>query len=197
MNISAVIMASGESFRMSRNKLLLPYKNTTLLMNTINIVKDTNKFSEIILVTTEENALFFEFPSDIKIIYNYNQKLGQSASIHLGIKNSNSEGCMFFVADQPFIDTKSIIKLISRADFENIVVPTVDGNKGAPVFFGGYFFEELLNVTGDTGGRVVRNNNMDKCVFVEVENKKFLIDIDTKEDYEKYIRPVRKPEQLY
>jgi molybdenum cofactor cytidylyltransferase len=47
---------------------------------------------------------------------------------------------------------------------------------------------ELMSISGDSGGKAVIKNNLDKVINVEIHNVNEHMDIDTLEDYEKVLK---------
>lgn len=184
--ISAIILASGYSRRMGKNKLLLKYKGKSLIEHTINTILQC-EFSEVILVAREQEIIEVGNKYTISIVKNENAAIGISESIKLGIVNAkDTKGYMFFTADQPFLDVDTI-KVLQNKFTENcayIIVPRCEGKRGSPVIFPSTFKEELLKLQGDVGGKVIINKNSDKVKFLEVLDSIKLFDIDTNESYE-------------
>ena len=89
---------------------------------------------------------------------------------------------MFAVADQPYLKSQSVIKLIDRV-LEN------KGNKrlvfslrcgdavGNPCVFHSSLIPQLLSLEGDKGGRSVAKKY--DCVYVDIADERELTDIDT------------------
>ena len=89
---------------------------------------------------------------------------------------------MFAVADQPYLKSQSVIKLIDKV-LEN------KGNKrlvfslrcgdavGNPCVFHSSLIPQLLSLEGDKGGRSVAKKH--DCVYVDIADERELMDIDT------------------
>lgn len=188
--VSAIIMASGESKRMGENKLLLEYKGKKIIEYVLDKVSSCD-FNNILVVCNNEEIIKICSDRNISTIYNSEWKKGQSESIKIGIKNSpKSEGYAFFTADQPLINVETINLLLNEFNNnkEYIIVPNYNGKRGTPVIFSDKFKENLLELEGDVGGRVIINENPSYTRFINVENEFILWDIDTKADYEKLLR---------
>ena len=187
--LNAIIMASGFSNRMGSNKLLLTYKNKTLIEHILDKVIDCG-FQDIILVARNKEILNMGNIRGIKGIYNEKAEAGQSESIKLGIINSkDADGYAFFTGDQPLMDIATI-KCLMNCFYEktdSIIVPIFKEQRGTPVIFPKRFKEELLNLKGDTGGRQIIGKYMDSATFEEVSEEFLLYDVDTEEDYKKLI----------
>ncbi|MGE5628248.1 MAG: molybdenum cofactor cytidylyltransferase [Solirubrobacterales bacterium] len=187
--ICAIIMASGSSKRMGKNKLLLPFLGKSLIENIIDIILES-KFSKIVLVAASEEIIEIGQNKNIVSLYNKNAEYGQSESIKIGLGTSpDFDGYMFFTGDQPLLDGDTIRTLINA--FENnknkIIIPSFEGKSGNPVIFPVKFYNELMNLSGDVGGRIIINKYNDEVLKVEVNNKYVLFDVDTPEEYSKII----------
>ncbi len=188
--LTAIILASGFSRRMGQNKLLLKYRGKSLIEHTIETILQCG-FSEVILVAREEEIIEIGNRNGLKVIENENAVKGISESIKLGVMHANeTEGYMFFTADQPFlrIDTIKEIAAEFRENSAYIIVPRCDGKRGSPVIFPSSFKEDFLKLEGDVGGKVIINKNLDKVKFVEIQDSRNLFDIDTNENYENILK---------
>ncbi len=185
MNICAVIMCSGLSRRMGKNKLLMEFKGRRLFEYTVNVVKKCG-FSKIIVVTAYDEVA--DYCNDLTVVRNSSPEKGISVSIWLGTeKAQNADGIMFFTADQPFI-TKAVIKALIEA-FEannNIIVPVCDGMYKNPVIFPQRYSKELMALHGDVGGKKVYMAHKDDIYEVLFDEIKPFLDFDTEEDIEKF-----------
>ena len=196
--ISAIILASGYSKRMGKNKLLLKYNGKSLIEHTIDTVSSCG-FSEVILVAREEEIIEIGIRNYLKVIKNENATKGISESIKLGILNTrNAEGYMFFTADQPFLDVATIRVLQNKftEDSAYIIVPTCDGKRGSPVIFPSIYKEDFLKLQGDVGGKIIINKNLEKVKFVELQDSSKLFDVDTNESYEYILKLEEKDEHV-
>lgn len=191
--MNGIILASGFSKRMGENKLVMKFKDNTIIEQVIDVVKSSN-LNKVILVARDDRIINIGKEKGINTIKNDYAIIGQSSSIKIGINNSNlEENYMFFCGDQPFIDKESINKLIdiSNKNKENIIIPRIDKVFGSPVIFPKIFKKELLALKGDIGGKYIINNYLDKVLYVEIDNELFLKDIDNKEEYNKYIKMIK------
>ncbi len=189
--ITAIIMASGLSKRMGENKLLLEFEGVPIIEHTFKEIKKSN-IKEVIVISQYNEIISLSKKYKFKCIYNDNAAIGQSESIKLGIINSSKcDGYMFFVGDQPLIDSFYIDKIMNEFNKDNefIIIPKYNNKKGNPVIFPYKKREDLLNLQKDEKGKKVVNN-YDKIKFVQV-SESMLIDIDNKEDYKRLTRRVK------
>ena len=103
-----------------------------------------------------------------------------SGSLHNTAKTEDYY--MFAVADQPYLKSQSVIKLIDR------VLKNTGGKRlafslrcgdavGNPCVFNSSLIPQLLSLEGDKGGRSVAKKH--DCVYVDIADERELMDIDT------------------
>ena len=185
--VSAVILAAGGSSRMGRPKQELKIGDKTLadivIENIHNSIAD-----EIILVTQPGLPLIDEsmYP-EIKKVVNMEWETGQSSSMKAGLEvvDPESDAAMFFMADQPMVNTDIINNLILNF-FENdkpVIAPRYNGKNGSPVLFNRGLFDELKTVEGDKGGRDLLKSH--PVESVDIDSPLAGMDADTPEEYER------------
>ncbi|MBV7272021.1 molybdenum cofactor cytidylyltransferase [Clostridiaceae bacterium UIB06] len=188
--INAIIMASGYSKRMGKDKLLMPFRDKLLAEYIMEKVISCNFYSSII-VSKDERILNIATKKGLKAVENKNAYKGQSESIKLGINSTPiADGYMFFTADQPLIsiDTiKLLINTFNKYDSCNIVIPRIKNRRGNPVIFPKKLIGELMSLEGDNGGKNVINKHTEDIIFVDIKDEYELTDIDTYEDYKKLL----------
>jgi molybdenum cofactor cytidylyltransferase len=187
--MTAVILAAGLSKRFSGKKLLIDINGKPMIKYVVDLVGSMN-FEQKIFIYSDEEVLATvrgngDKTYDFRFIYNKWAEKGQSTSVKLAAETCLSEGIIFFVGDQPFIDEDTVNKLL-KAFHENkgsIIVPVYEGRHGNPVVFSYKWIEHLKNLKGDVGGREIINGNLDEVWEVEIENPQIGLDIDTQEDF--------------
>lgn len=66
-----------------------------------------------------------------------------------------------------------------------IVAPGCKGQTRNPVLFRREIFPELLELSGDRGGRALIEKHKDRTEIVEWQDELSFVDLDVREDYEK------------
>ena len=186
-NLCAVILAAGNSSRFGSNKLLYKINNKYMYQYTIDLIKRLNPKVSII-VTKYPEILSDKNINDFIIVENHLTNLGQSHSLKLAIEKSleisrlsnlKFDGYLFLVSDQPYLSFNSLQKLyITWQKKRGICALSYNKKRKTPVIFSAKYLDELLQVTGDKGGRDIILNHLDELTLVEVSAKKELIDID-------------------
>ena len=170
---------------MGCEKLLLEYHGKTLLQQSIELLSSLPVFEHII-VTSETGSKNITLPSGIKLLINHTPENGISGSINTGVKAAAGTHYLFLTADQPLLTLADLIPLLESSEVypDKIVFPVIDSKPCSPTIFPGRFRTKLLDLSGDTGGRAVRDANPGACCGVGPERPDNFIDIDSAEDYQ-------------
>jgi molybdenum cofactor cytidylyltransferase len=201
---AAIILAAGSSSRMGggRHKLLLPLNDRPVLAHVIDATRASQaRPIYVVLGHQAENVRTHIVPSttspDIFLLENPDYLQGMSTSIRHGIqalmsgKSTSSPGSALIVlGDQPMITPRVIDTLIEtwRSSGKRVVAPLYEGKRGSPVLFDASLFPELLQVTGDEGGRSVLERHRDELALVEAGNTLVNYDVDTWEAYQEVVK---------
>jgi molybdenum cofactor cytidylyltransferase len=189
--ISVILLAAGLSQRMGQDKLLLDYRGKTLLQRAVDLMDCLPVFDKI-LVTTSARLSKLALPPGInnpshtiQVLVNTNPEAGQSGSLRLGVSAAAGDAYLFMAADQPKLTPNALRVLLNLAKQNpgKIIYPQIGKNPCMPALFPACFREELLRLTGDTGGRVLRQAHPEACLSFEPENPQEYMDIDSEEDY--------------
>jgi molybdenum cofactor cytidylyltransferase len=186
-NIAGIILAAGQSKRLGVNKANLPYQGKPF----IRIIAETALASHldpviVVLGSNAEEIIPALQGLPIQIDHNQNWDQGQSSSIKTGLRALPSRigGVVFLLVDQPQIP-HTIISALSERHHQSlspIIAPIVNGERGNPVLFDRNTFEDLLNISGDVGGRAIfPKYSID---WIEWIDSAILQDIDTQADYQ-------------
>lgn len=178
MKIDLVILAAGNSTRFPSNKLLYPYEGKMLVQHVFDHIPKAC-FHQVVVVTQYDQITTLAKEYAFITRYNDAPQKGISYSLRLGLGAcSSSDGCMFLVADQPWLTSTSIKQLCERFDGTHILCASSFGVIKNPVIFPNRYYEELLSLTGDIGGKKVVHRHLDACMCLEFDEHE-LMDVDT------------------
>jgi len=186
--VGAVILAAGLSRRMGQNKLTLMLDGIPIVEHVIRNL-EVSDVDNIVLVYSEHTKEVKKIADrhGIRSFRNDNAEEGLSTSVVKGLTELyGNEGVMFLLGDQPFILTEDINSIVSKflENRSKIIVPMNYSGRGNPILFPEKYFNEILDITGDSGAKQVLNRHEDEVVFVQVKDSKIQFDIDTPEDFE-------------
>lgn len=192
LKVGGVVLAAGLSKRMGDNKLLLPFEAGTVLESVFRRALACG-LDKLVTVCGRDADVTSKLSGAIGIPYvvNPDYALGQSTSMKCGLSAVREavDACVFFMGDQPLIETSVIADMIEifreRRDRHLILVPCFEGKRGTPVIFGSYWFDQLMAVEGDKGGRDIIRQATDSVETFEVGNPSFFWDVDNQASYER------------
>lgn len=189
--ISAVILAAGRAERMGEPKLFMPLGGKPVLQWVLESALASD-LDEVICVARELNSARRQIHIvDERLFWllNYAADRGLSTSVIMGLwaANAASDGVMFLCGDQPLVRPELINALIEKfADTSAwIVAPSFKGEVRNPILFHRKLFPELLQLTGDRGGRPLLDKHKRKTALLEWPEEVSFLDVDVPKDYER------------
>lgn len=184
--LALVLLAAGESRRFGGNKLLHELNGKPMYQYILEQIQGlpSDMIGQKLLVTQYEDIRKEAETRGFLTVENKNSRLGISHSLHLGLQalDDRADAVMFAVCDQPWLRQATIWKLITewRQSGKGIACLGYQGEPGNPVIFSKRYYKELLELTGDTGGKRVLCRHMDDVWISEAEEQE-LKDMDTRE----------------
>jgi molybdenum cofactor cytidylyltransferase len=174
------VLAAGKSERFGSEKLLVKLNGKTMLERSTEIASWAGEPTLI----AKPN---FPVPEGVRSIENPDFEMGISTSVRLAVKDAVKRGCeeiVFFLADMPFIQRETVLKILSEAKSTEkpLIYPVYKGKKGFPTVVKSDAFSFLSEIEGDEGVKRVINNHPDMCLEVMVNDPWCAFDVDTPED---------------
>ncbi len=192
MSISAILLAAGQSKRMGRPKMLLPWGNTTVLGKVIETIRNAG-IDDILVVTggakneVEKLVASYELQTAHNQNYANNEML---ASIQLGLQAQKPEAqaTLICLGDQPQVEERCvrIVCEMFLANKSSIVVPSYQMRRGHPWLIARDLWEEVLQMRAPESMRAFLNNHGKDIFYIEYDSPSILQDLDTPKDYMKH-----------
>ncbi|HVB63281.1 MAG TPA: nucleotidyltransferase family protein [Nitrolancea sp.] len=191
--VAGVILAAGTSSRLGSPKQLLDLGGKPVLAHTLAAVRQTTLDPIIVVLGYEAERIAASVDLEqVETIYNPDYLSGQSSSVRtaLGALPLDVAAVLFILGDQPLVEPVVIERLTSafRQDPPIIVQPKYREGRGNPVLISRELFNELNELTGDTGARPLIDRYREQVQLVDVSEYGRPDDIDTREDYERIRR---------
>ncbi len=186
--IGIVILAAGSSQRLGEPKQLLPWKQSTLIENVVDIALALPCEPVIVVLGAENERLKPVIPVDVKVVINNRWPEGVASSIREGVGGlkklyPESQGVLFMSCDQPLIredHLRKMLMLFEQSD-KTIVAAEYAGTVGIPVIFTRAWFSELTLLKGDQGAKILFEKNSDELTTLSIPEAQW--DIDDWETY--------------
>lgn len=184
-------MAAGSSSRMGEPKQLLPWKDRTLIENSINKVLQLQTSKPIVVLGANSEKIIPKIKNNpIEIIRNPNWERGLGNSIAFGVNhiqnNYQIDGVLVVLVDQPLINSsylKGMIDVFEAKKHQIIATKYQNRKLGVPALFDSNYFDELSNIEGDKGAKSILEKYSDSVTTIQLTTNVF--DVDTEEDYKK------------
>lgn len=188
--ISAIILAAGESKRMGRPKMLLPWGTTTVLGQVISTFRQAG-VDPILVVTggahqqVEQVIHQYGAQSVFNDFYSSGEML---SSLQLGLtaQTDQVQATLIGLGDQPQIQvgTVELICATFRDKKSKLTVPSYQHRRGHPWLVERSLWKELLTLRSPQSPRDFLNKHAKEIEYVTVNTPTVLADLDTPQDYQ-------------
>lgn len=201
--IHIIYMAAGNSRRFGSNKLFYELDGKPMYRHLLerlieikdryNKLKSDSPVIDITVVTRYREILdYCACIPDCHAVLSPDSEKGISYTIKAGImavqeqkKIGMQDYYMFAVADQPYLKSQSVIKLIdkvleNKGNMKSVFSLRCGNTVGNPCVFHSALIPQLLLLEGDKGGRSVAKKY--DCVYVDIADERELTDIDILSD---------------
>jgi CTP:molybdopterin cytidylyltransferase MocA len=125
------------------------------------------------------------------VIFNPDHAFGQFSSLKQGVRQlpEDTSHALIWPVDLPLVQLNTVRILLDIAQRKNnpITVPEHSGKRGHPVIYNSEVLKKILEMQPTDNAKQLLEYFSGKFSQVEVQDPAVLIDIDTPEDYDRYI----------
>ena len=198
--VAAVILAAGLSRRMGKPKMSLPWGQTTVLGQVIDIFKQAG-VQEIVIVTggarqaVDEELARSTYSLPVRSVFNPDYETGEMlSSIQCGLQSlgNSVEAALIGLGDQPQISLAAVwavlgdqwkVPISSVSNYrDKIIVPSFNNHRGHPWLVGSQYWQQVLEPPLTTRDFLREHASLIQYVATDLT---VLKDLDTPEDYER------------
>ena len=199
--VAGLILAAGESSRMGKPKQLLPAGESSLLDRILDQALRSELASVTLVLGFQASKIREDLHTPIdstklNIIENPRYKEGISSSIIAGLAKVENrfDRVMIMLADMPHVTSNLIDLLLTKHEEAGLPFGAVvrKGRRTHPVIINRTYYEELRGLGGDKGARDLFQKHADKVCLVESPEAYDDMDIDTPEDYQRFLKSLQK-----
>ncbi len=146
----------------------------------------------IFLITgPDHEAIIRTLPPQIQCIKNEDYMLGQISSLQKGIRELGdaTTDAMVWPVDQPLVQSGTVNRIMDAHQHKKtaLTIPVYQTRKGHPVIYNRSAMQAALHLQASQTGKDLQLLFSNETAWIEVDDPGVIRDIDTKEDYEKYI----------
>ena len=187
-----ILLAAGCSRRFGSNKLLYEIEGKPMYLRALEqlqkaqreLVREFSHMEDscrLAVVTQYEEIRRTAEKKKIEVVMNPQPEDGIASSLKLGLERfSESDGCLFAVADQPWLTGETIaglVRLFLRSG-KGLACAAEKGVPGNPCIFSRKYYPALLELSGDRGGKRVLRQHPEDVAFLEITDRRELMDMD-------------------
>lgn len=190
--MNTILLAAGLSARMGKQKLLLPFGESTVIKTVLSNLHLAG-FSPVFAVFSREVAeAFTEIPEWLHIRINHIPERGQSSSLKIGLDMlPDSEDFCIMLGDLPLVLPEDLMEAAKQfgelPEDKSVLAPCRNGVFGHPMFYRAIWKERFNSAQGDSGGKKILLMYSEEILSMSAPDGHFH-DIDTPDDYRKLIK---------
>lgn len=191
--ITAIVLAAGQSRRMGRPKMLMPWGKTTVLKQVITVIRAAGIQDMIVVTGGEREKVEAELMSEsqVRAVFNAEHARGEMlSSIQCGLREikAEAEAALICLGDQPQVEERSV-RLVCD-EFANsraaLIVPSYRMRRGHPWLMARTWWNDFLDLHAPQTPRDFLNMHAEEIHYVNVDTPSVIEDLDTPADYLKY-----------
>jgi molybdenum cofactor cytidylyltransferase len=189
--IAAIVLAAGMSRRMGEPKMVLPWGQTTVIGQVVNVLA-LSGIDEIVVVTGGDRdlveAALQGFPA--RLVFNpryVEDEMAYSLKTGLFALSEKVQATLVALGDQPQIESKVVQAVLDfyHRSKATLVVPSYKMRRGHPWLIARSLWQEVDLLPSGRTLRDLLNVHADRIQYLEVETSSILQDLDTPQDYQK------------
>ncbi|MBN1451983.1 MAG: nucleotidyltransferase family protein [Anaerolineales bacterium] len=186
--ITALILAAGQSKRMGRPKMLLPWGKTTVLGQVIEVFKAAGIEDILVVTGGAREQVDTLIGNSARTVFNPNFAEGEMlSSLQVGLAEVRSEveALLVGLGDQPQVQERSVRLVVEEyaTSGSPLIVPSFQMRRGHPWLVARPYWDEILRMSPPETPRDFLNRHTSEIRYVEVNDPGILKDLDTPEDY--------------
>ncbi len=183
---------------MVENKLLLPWHDGAPIVRHVASKFVAASIRHIVVVTGRDSAQVRAAVDDLNVtcVHNPDFATGEMlSSVKVGLRalpdglglrrHKPVTGCFIQPADMPSLPVDVIRKLAMAHERGWNVAPRYDGRRGHPVLLDRSYWRAMLELPAEAKPRAVIEGARERLRLVDVDDEGVLLDIDTREAYER------------
>ncbi len=189
MKTAGLILAAGRSSRMGRPKALLEYNGDTFLNRQIFLMRPrVDELAVVLGCRAAEIRPTIPALPGLRVALNENYDRGMLSSLQTGIAalGSGADWLLFGLVDHPLVRGRTLDRMMQAcraARGAPLAIPRFEGTRGHPVAVSRAVAEELCALDPSASPQNVMRRHYAEAIFVDVDDRGVVTDIDRPEDY--------------
>ena len=190
--ITGLVLAAGLSRRMGTNKLLLPFKERTVLAQIIAVLQASALDDIIIVIGHERDKIeaaarrHITQRGGLRFVHNPNYASGDMlSSIQAGLAamQDDCSAALIVLGDQPQIERRVVEQVIAAHEPDTVIIPSFNRHGGHPILIDRACWPDILALPFGASLRDVWRAHPGWLRYIDVDTETILRDMDTPDDY--------------
>jgi molybdenum cofactor cytidylyltransferase len=190
--IAAIVLAAGQSRRMGRPKMILPWGSTTVIGRVVSVLAEAG-VPETVVVTggaRQEVEAALE-NTGVRLVHNPDFVEGEmTRSLQIGLESLGEgvEAALVVLGDQPQIEAVVVRRILQEHldSGASLVVPSFRMRRGHPWLITRSLWAKVLALQPPQTLRDFLQAQAGRIHYCEVTSPSVLMDLDTPDDYERH-----------
>ncbi|MCP2279290.1 nucleotidyltransferase family protein [Nocardia amikacinitolerans] len=185
--VTGVVLAAGTSRRLGTAKQLLPYRNTTVLGATLDVVRSCAFDQMIVTLGGSAEAIRQRVDlTGLAVVMAEDFGSGCSSSLRSALRSVDprADGIVLVLGDQPGLSATTVDRLIAEGTTGAITVCRYRDGLGHPFWLSRGMFGELAELHGDKAVWKIIESGRVPVSLLDVDAP-VPLDVDTWDDYER------------
>lgn len=189
--IVAIVLAGGDSSRMKSPKALLKIGKENFAQCIVRKLRECG-FDFIYVVAGAQHEMIKKELTGIDVLFNARHQLGQLSSLKEGLRSlpTGSSEALVWPVDQPLVSVETVQLLVDTYHHtkKRLIIPIYETRRGHPVLYDRHAIQAAMALdSARQTAKELQTVFAADTTLLEVEDQAVTIDIDTPEDYKKYI----------
>ena len=191
--IIGIILSGGDSSRMGSPKALLACRGKTFLEHCIDALTHGGILKILVITGSAHDEIMKHVDKHslpCTLIRNPHPDEGQYSSLQTALHSlpDNTDAVIVHLVDHPLVKKETIDAIVRKyiSTTARMIIPSCEHRRGHPVLYGSTLFQEIITTFPEQGARSIIELHQQEIVYVEVDDPGIKMNIDTKEDLEKY-----------
>lgn len=190
--LPGIVLAAGAGRRFGQNKLILPFREHTVLYYAVKAALEAPLDPVVLVVGCEsEKAIAaiaeLQYSPKLRIVRNSQWELGRASSLQCAFHAlpPDAPGALVLLGDMPLMTSELIARVVRAfTDTQRLCFPVYRGSAGRPVALPRGLFAEFEGLAGDESGLKILQRHWEAAVKLELapHEEPTQWDIDTPED---------------
>lgn len=192
VNVGGLVLAAGQSRRMGRPKMTLPWGNGTIVGHVAQTLLEGGA-KPVVVVTggARQNVEAALKGMPVSVVFNEEHMTGEMlSSVQVGLREFTlqTSAVLISLGDQPQIQAVIVQELISTylEKRKSLIVPSYQMRRGHPWLVGRELWQEIYELQARQTLRDFLAQHSSDIQYLKVDTASILQDIDTQEQYSQY-----------